>query len=70
MIQRLDVGLNEKQSGLCVPVDPNVDLSSVQPVAVHGLADALGGLRAVKANHATALGLPIFHLDVSILNHA
>ena len=52
----------------CVSVDPDVDLTAVQPVAVHGAAGALRGLRVVEADHATALGLPVLHLDVSVLN--
>lgn len=70
MIQRLDIRPSEKLSDLCISVNPNIDLSSIQPVAVHGLADPLGSFRTVEANHSAALGLSVFHLDVSILNHA
>ena len=51
-----------------VSVDPDVDLPAVQPVAVHGTAGALSGLRVVEADHATALGLPVLHLDVGVLD--
>lgn len=55
---------------LCISINPNINLSSIQPVAIHGPADALSSFRGVEANHATALGLAVLHLDISILNHA
>lgn len=55
---------------LCIPINPNINFSSIQPIAVHGPADTLSSFRVVKANHTTALGLAVLHLDVGILNHA
>lgn len=54
---------------LCVSINSDVDLSSIQPIAIHGATGSLGSLRVVEANHATALGLAILCLDVSILDH-
>lgn len=54
---------------LCVSINSDVDLSSIQPIAIHGATGSLGSLRVVEANHATALGLAILHLDVSILDN-
>lgn len=70
MIQRLDIRPHEKLSSLRISINPNIDLSSIQPVTIHGLADPLSSFRTVEANHSAALGLSIFHLDVSILNYA
>lgn len=69
--QRLNEMSDVKETNkLCIPINPNINFSSIQPIAIHGPADALSGFRVVEANHTTALGLAIFHLNISILNHA
>lgn len=55
---------------LCIPVNPNINFSSIQAIAVHGPAGALGSFGIVKANHTAALGLPVLHLNISILDHS
>lgn len=54
---------------LRVSVDPYVNLSAIQSIAVHGAASTLCCFRTVKADHTTTFGLAILHLDISILNH-
>lgn len=69
-LETKNVRCNAKTNNLCIPINPNINFSAIQPIAVHGPADALGGFRVVEANHTAALGLAILHLDISILNHA
>lgn len=69
-LERLKMSDVTQTNNLCIPINPNINFSSIQPIAIHGPTDTLCGFGVVEANHTAALGLAVLHLNISILDHA